>query len=112
MVIRNEGAAADVFIGARSDAAGNVGLHQTVMKGQVVGMEPVSRVEVPAGGRLELQPGGLHFMLSNLKQNLMPGQRIRLILQFEKAGEVSVEAEVSPLTGEPMSTPLPTGHGH
>jgi len=113
MVIHNDGQAADTLIGARSEAAGSVTLHRSVMTGEMMGMEPVPRLEVPAGGRIELQPGGLHLMLTDLKQKLTSGQKVRITLQFERSGEVGVEAEVRPLTEAPsMPMPSPTGHGH
>jgi len=95
MVIFNDGKASDFLIGASSPVAGSVGLHQTVMNEEgMMGMEPVSRLEVPAGGRVELKPLSYHLMMTDLRQDLAPGQKVRIVLQFEKSGQVEVEAEV------------------
>lgn len=95
MVIVNEGQVADVLVGAESPVAGSLSLHKTVMKeGGVVGMEPVSRLEVPAGARVELKPLSLHLMMTEVQGNLVPGQKVLITLQFEKFGQVEVEAEV------------------
>ena len=51
-------------------------------------------IEVPAGGQVELKPGGYHVMLIGLTRDLTDGEKFPLTLQFEKGGEVTVEAEV------------------
>lgn len=94
MLIFNDGGAEDALVGASSEVAGSVSLHRTVMKEDVMSMEPVPRLEVPAGGQVELKPLDLHLMIMELKENLEPGQKVQITLQFEKAGEVEVEAEV------------------
>lgn len=83
-------------------AAGSVELHRTVMEGEIMKMEPVPHLVVPAGGKVELKPLGLHLMLRELRGELMAGQKIELIFQFEKSGEVKVEAEVKGLIEKPM----------
>lgn len=62
--------------------------------GPMMGMQKVDRVEIPAGGRLELKPGSYHIMLIGLTQDLKVGDRIEITLRFEKAGEITVSAEV------------------
>jgi periplasmic copper chaperone A len=60
----------------------------------MLGMQPVARVEIPAGGSLRLEPGGYHLMLVGLRKDLSAGDTIELSLRFEKAGEVTVTAQV------------------
>jgi copper(I)-binding protein len=62
--------------------------------GTMMGMRPVARVEIPAGGTLELKPGSYHIMLIGLSKDLVVGEKIEITLKFEKAGEVKVTAEV------------------
>lgn len=52
------------------------------------------RIEVPAGGRTELEPGGFHVMLVGLKQDFSPGDTVSVTLRFEKSDEITVEAAV------------------
>lgn len=94
MVLRNDGDAPDALLGAASEVAGMVELHETVKAGDMVHMRPVPRLEVPARGQVELKPGGFHLMLMHMKEALPIGQKIRLILKLEKLGELPVEAEV------------------
>jgi copper(I)-binding protein len=94
MVLRNDGAAPDALVGAASEVAGMVEPPETVKAGDMMHMRPVPRLEVPARGQVELKPGGFHLMLMHMKGELPIGQRIRIILKFEKRGEIPVEAEV------------------
>jgi len=99
--ITNARSAADAVIGASSPAATTVEVHEAVVMGSpdasgdgMMGMQPVARVEIPAGGSLQLKPGSYHVMLIGLLKDLKPGDTIDLILKFEKAGEITVEAQV------------------
>jgi copper(I)-binding protein len=111
MVIANTGAAADALVGATSPAAATVEVHETFMmpapsasggmgmgspaaSGGMMGMRPIPRLEIPAGGTVELKPGSYHVMLIGLVADLEPGATIEITLRFEKAGEVKVSAEV------------------
>ena len=60
----------------------------------MMGMRPIARLEIPAGGTVELMPGGYHIMLIDLNQELKVGDKIEVTLKFEKAGDVKVTAEV------------------
>ena len=104
MKIENTGSAADALIGASSPAATTVEVHETVAMGSpapdasgdggMMGMQPVKRLEIPAGGTVELKPGSYHIMLIGLKQDLKVGDSIEITLKFEKVGEVKVTAAV------------------
>jgi hypothetical protein len=95
LTVINEGREADRLVGARSDVAAAVELHQTKMEGGVMKMQPVTGgIEIPARGRVELKPGGYHIMLIGLKRDLKAGDRFAVTLEFEKSGAVTVESEV------------------
>ena len=123
MVIENTGSAADALIGASSTVATSTEVHETYEMpaesgmpmespaasggmggmespaasggmGGMLGMRPVARVEIPAGGKLELKPGSYHIMLIGLNQELKVGDKIEITLKLEKAGDVKVTAEV------------------
>jgi periplasmic copper chaperone A len=57
-------------------------------------MQKVDRLEIPAGGSVQLKPGSYHIMLIDLTQELKAGEKIEITLNFEKAGAVKVMAEV------------------
>ncbi len=109
MTIDNAGPAGDRLLSARSPVAGRIELHTIVKDGDVMRMREVEGgIEVPAGGRATLQPGGFHVMLMDLKAPLKEGDRFQLKLTFEKAGIVEVEVAIEkPGAGAPMP-----GHKH
>ncbi len=94
MLLRNPGDETDRLVSATSDVAESVELHVSQTENDVTTMRPVEFIEVPAQGETELKPGGLHIMLIGLKHELKAGEKVKLALRFEKAGTVSVEAEV------------------
>jgi len=104
LTIRNQGATADRLIGASSPAAARVEPHVTEKQGEVMRMREVKGYDVPAKGSYELKPGGAHLMLVDIKRPLKEGDKVPLVLRFQKAGEVKVDLEVKALGA-------PAGHG-
>ena len=95
MVLTNPGGSPDRLLSAAADVAGAVELHEMIMEGDMMKMQQISGgIEVPANGQVELKPGGLHVMLIGLTRDLTAGETFPVTLQFEGAGEVTVEAEV------------------
>lgn len=94
MRLINEGGTNDALISVETDAAEVVELHESKMEGDVMKMSPVAKIEIPASGSAMLQPGGLHVMLINLKQELVAGEKIELTLNFEKSDPLTIEAEI------------------
>ena len=94
MKIENKGAA-DQLISASSPVAGEVQLHEMAMDGNVMKMRQVKDISVPAGGAVELKPGGLHLMFMNIKAPLTAGESVPVKLKFAKAGEVEVKMPVN-----------------
>ena len=95
LVITNSTSAADALVSASTPDAASVEMHETKtdMNG-MTGMSPVSRIEVPAGGSVKLEPGGYHLMINDLAKPLVVGESIELDLVFEHGGRVVVQAEV------------------
>ena len=96
LTIRNAGAA-DKLVSASSPAAEKVETHVTVKDGDISRMREVKGYAVPAKGKLDLTPSGSHLMLVNLKAPLKEGDKVPLVLRFEKAGEVKTELAVRAL---------------
>lgn len=90
----NAGKTADVLVAGASESAEAVELHESYEMSGMMMMRPVPKFEIPAGGKLEMKPGSYHLMLLRLKRDLKPGEKIKLALTFEKAGQVPVDAEV------------------
>ena len=95
MKIENKGASVDQLLSASSPAAGEVQLHEMAMEGNVMKMRQVKDIAVPAGGAVELKPGGLHLMFMNIKAPLTAGETVPVKLKFAKAGELEVKMPVN-----------------
>jgi copper(I)-binding protein len=95
MKIENKGNGADQLVSASSPVAGEVQLHEMAMEGNVMKMRQVKDIAVPAGGSVELKPGGLHLMFMNIKAPLAAGESVPVKLKFAKAGEVEVKMPVN-----------------
>jgi periplasmic copper chaperone A len=94
VVLVNETGQMDALIGASSPAAAIVEIHESVETGGGMAMRPVDRIDVGAGGRTELKPGGYHVMLINLTDPLVAGDSIEITFDFERAPDLTVTAEV------------------
>ena len=57
-------------------------------------MRPLEAVEVAPGEPTVFKPGGLHIMLMGLRQPLKEGETFPLVLTFQRAGRIEVEAMV------------------
>jgi copper(I)-binding protein len=109
MSIANEGSESDRLIGATTEAAKVVQLHQMRMEGDVMKMGEVDGgTEIPAGGTVVLAPGGLHVMFLGVGVPFKEGECLELTLQFEKAGEVPVVLTI----GGTAADAAPEGHAH
>jgi copper(I)-binding protein len=94
MTVRNKGASPDRLVAVTSPAAARVETHITVRDGSISRMREVKGYDVPAGGSLELKPGGSHLMFVDVKAPFKPGDRIPVTLRFQRAGEVRAQLEV------------------
>lgn len=75
----------DALVGAESERCGEAQLHESVMDGDVMSMRQVSAVELPAGGTVALEPGGLHIMCLGVTEPLETGETIDVTLRFDVA---------------------------
>lgn len=99
MTIRNNGAEADYLIGGSVGFANVVEIHEMTMDGDVMKMREIEGgIEIPPGGEVMLQPGGLHVMFMDMQEQLEAGQEHTGTLEFENAGTVEVVFNVETLT--------------
>jgi len=103
MVIRSQSAADDALVGATSPAAAVVEMHLSEEDAQgMMTMHPVPEIPVPAGGSVELAPGGYHLMLIDLVAPLVEGADVELVLTFRSGATLTVQARVG--GGAPMAS--------
>jgi copper(I)-binding protein len=102
MMIHNMGTEPDYLTGGSSPLAGAVEVHQMSMKNGIMSMKEVDAIEIPAGGMVMLSPAGnYHLMLTGLKSQVMPDEKVPVTLNFRKAGPVTVELEAYALGHHP-----------
>jgi periplasmic copper chaperone A len=106
LVIENRGTTPERLVSVTTEASPASELHEMAMANGVMTMRPRSAgIEIPAGGKVELKPGGLHVMLIGLVKPLVKGETIKATLVFEKAGSVDVVFNVEAIgAGAPSST--------
>lgn len=93
LTIQNTGDTADTLLGATSEMAGVIEIHETVAEGGVMQMRPLEDgLVLDPGATVELAPGGYHLMMVGLAGDLLPSERFEVALEFEVAGQVTVEA--------------------
>ena len=96
ITIENQGDDPDRLVRVTSPASSSAMLHATIDEGGVSKMREGDDGLAP-GATLEMKPGGLHIMLMGLAGPLKNGEIIDLILDFERAEDVTVQARVAPI---------------
>ncbi|MFM7124456.1 MAG: copper chaperone PCu(A)C [Actinomycetes bacterium] len=110
MDIANTGRSGDRLVSASTPHAARVEIHQSSMEGGMMRMKALPEgVEIPAGGKVSLAPGGLHLMLFGPKAAVTEGDRIPVTLTFARAGKVTVQLAAE---SRPAARPMAEGHRH
>jgi uncharacterized protein YcnI len=96
--IRNTGSEADTLVSVETPVAARGEIHDMTMTDGVMRMRRLSDgIEIPAGGNIELKPGGMHLMFIDLKQALVEGERIPVKLTFKSGAVADVEFPIRKL---------------
>lgn len=88
VTVENTGTTNDRLISAAANVARKVLLHTHIMKDDVMMMRHVKAIDIPAGSKVALKPGGYHVMLIGLNGPLKLGESFPLSLTFDKAGTI------------------------
>ena len=92
--LENRGRASDRLVRVESPVAGAAELHSMAMVGNLMKMRPLAALDIPAGAKVALSPGGYHVMLVDLKRPLVAGDAFPIRLTFERSGTIEVSAQV------------------
>lgn len=105
MTIVNDGQREDQLVSASSPASHEVQIHTMSMDGGVMRMRQLTDgLSIPAKGKVELKPRGLHIMFIGLKKPLRPGTSVPVTLKFRHTGSMTAQFKV-----QAMTAPLPMG---
>ena len=95
LVIQNKGGAPDRLTGGTADFAA-VEIHQMSSENGVSQMRQLKDgLNIPAHGSVGLSPGGYHLMFTHLTHPLAKGESVKATLNFEHAGPIEVEFNVT-----------------
>jgi len=107
LTIENDGTTDDRLVGASSDRALSVQIHEMKISDGVMSMNELKQgLAVPAKAKTELKPGSYHLMFMNVEQPFKQGETIKATLNFEKAGAVNVDFTVGPANGNDDKAPM------
>jgi periplasmic copper chaperone A len=84
----------DSLVAAQTRVATSVEIHETKLADDgTMSMQSVDTLDLPASGELVLEPGGYHLMLVGV-DTLAVGEKVDVLLTWEKAGKQTIQAEV------------------
>tara|TARA_B110000444_G_scaffold185377_1_gene174445 strand:- start:298 stop:702 length:405 start_codon:yes stop_codon:yes gene_type:complete len=85
MCLTNSGAEDVVIEGVSIKIAARTEIHESYVRDGMMAMRQLPLITVPAGGRVELVPGGMHMMLFGVTNPLNEGEEVNIVLQYKNA---------------------------
>lgn len=96
----NAGSEAVKLTGGSAAGVGMVQVHEYIKQGSKDVMQEVpGGLEVPAGGSVQLQPGGYHVMMMDVTADWQVGDSVPVTLTLSDGSSVSVNATVKQREG-------------
>lgn len=99
------------LIEVQSPAAKTVQIHESKMENDVMSMQPVASVPLPAGKSVAIVPEGYHVMLIDLVGQIKVGDQVPLTLIVEDSKGVKESIEVKAQARALNSMPMHHDHG-
>ncbi|MCC7054332.1 MAG: copper chaperone PCu(A)C [Gemmatimonadaceae bacterium] len=101
LTAQNTSGTARSIVSGSTDVSDTLELHEMKRENGMMRMSPVSSIVVPANGKAELRPGGLHLMLFGLKRPLVAGDSVHVTLTLDSGARVSFVAPVRAMGSMP-----------
>ena len=95
LAIHNHSSETQEMVGATSEVAEAVEMHESQMSGDVMQMHQLESVSLGPGAEVVFEPGGLHIMLVGLRKELRVGDEIEVTLQFKSFEDITVSVPVT-----------------
>ena len=83
------------LVGVKADWTASAEVHEMKMEKDVMKMQAVKALDLPAGKTVALKPGSYHVMLMDLSKPLDEGSTVVLTLLFEDGAGVITQQEVN-----------------
>ena len=96
MIVENSASTEDelIAVSVPSSVAAEAQMHDVKMEGEMMKMEQVQSISIPANGIREFKHGSYHIMLMELKNPLEIGSKVDITLTFKNAGKQTVSFPV------------------
>ena len=94
MPLLNTGTKTDELVGASSDWADKIEIHESTNENNIARMKMLDSLALEPNKPVAMRPGGIHLMVIGLKHQLKKGDMFPLTLQFKNAGSIKVEAMI------------------
>jgi copper(I)-binding protein len=88
------------LLSVTSPQAGRIEMHETMNMANMTAMRALGPVPVRDGETLSFVPGGRHLMIYDVSRNVAAGQRIDLVLHFQRGDPVTLAATLVPTGGD------------
>jgi copper(I)-binding protein len=94
-VLHNHSSQADELVGASSDAAQAVEIHEsTTTDEDVLKMSMLSSVSLESFAEIEFAPGGLHIMLVQVNRDFRLDDHFDVVLHFRNSEDITIKVHV------------------
>lgn len=101
LTIANDGKVPDKLVSITTTGVKRVEIHEMSMENQIMKMRKLDGgLDIPAGETVELKSGGYHLMFIQPETPYKEGDKVSATLEFEKAGKVNLEFQVTPQSGK------------
>ena len=90
MTLVNPGRESVTLVNLESNAFGRIDIHEMATMDGLMTMQEIDALVIPAGGRIDLSPGGQHLMMHNPKEPITVGKQIDVTLRFDSGSSQSV----------------------
>jgi copper(I)-binding protein len=102
------------LVGVSTPVAGVAEVHEMKMDGDVMKMRALPLLDLPAGKKVDLKPGGYHIMLMDLKAPLAKDSTVPVTLLFKdaKGVESKLELKLPVTTAAPGAAVNAAEHKH
>ena len=100
------------LVGVKSELTPVAQVHEMKMDKDVMKMQSIKALDLPAGQTVSLKPGSYHVMLMDLKAPVAEGSHVVVTLMFEDAAGVKTQQEVHAVAKKsPMGSADKHKHG-
>lgn len=100
--ITNSGTLPCLILSAEAAISDRLEFHEHLHSNGMMRMRRVSGgLQIESGETLVFRPGGLHIMLFNIQQALVPGEDTPLQLHTDQCGTLQVNAQIRSLVAKP-----------